>query len=480
MRAVSIVWFRNDLRIEDNAALTAAVDRGGSIVPIFIWAPEEEGDWPPGSASRWWLHQSLKAMQKKLKSLGSRLILRKGPSEKTLSSLAKETNASAIYWNRQYEPALRKRDQQVEKHLSELLEIVATFNGNLMFEPDEIRTKQGDPYRVFTPFWKRCQDRDEPREPLPAPEKLASPKSWPNSEELDTFELEPKIDWAGGMQETWTPGEDGADERLTRFLQQSAKNYKTQRDYPGERGTSELSPHLHFGEISPYQIWHAVRHVTGDDLRTTAGKSGQTYLSELGWREFAHHVLFHYPHTTDQPLNEKFQKFPWKSNKSASKAWQRGQTGIPIVDAGMRQLWETGWMHNRVRMVVASFLTKDLQITWLEGAKWFWDTLVDADLANNTLGWQWAGGCGADAAPYFRIFNPMTQGKKFDKEGHYVHHYVPELEGLPAACLHEPWEAKTSVLSQANVELGEDYPEPIVDHSNARKEALEAFEKVKG
>lgn len=479
MTGPSLVWFRNDLRVEDNPALTAAVNRGNPIVPVFIWEPSEYGDWPPGAACRWWLHQSLQAMQKKLKSLGSRLILRKGSSEKTLSLLAGETKASALFWNRQYEPALRKRDQHVEKSLSEQLESVASFNGNLMFEPDEIRTKQGGPYRVFTPYWKRCLDQDEPREPLPAPKKLPRPQVWPKSEALDAFQLEPKINWAGGLQKNWTPGENGADIRLTRFLDRAACDYQNQRDYPGERGTSELSPHLHFGEISPHQIWHAVRDVTGDDLRTVAGKSGKVYLTELGWREFAHHVLYHFPHTAENPLNEKFQKFPWKSHQTNLRAWQRGQTGIPIVDAGMRQLWETGWMHNRVRMVVASFLTKDLQIHWLEGAKWFWDTLVDANLANNTLGWQWAGGCGADAAPYFRIFNPMTQGKKFDREGNYVCRFVPELKGLPENAIHQPWLAEARVLVESNVELGTNYPQPIVDHAEARKEALKAFERVK-
>lgn len=475
----SIVWFRRDLRLEDHPALTAAVDRGGPVIPVFLWEPEEHGGWPPGAASRWWLHQSLNILDNKLRSLGSRLIYRSGSSGKVLSSLIRETGATAVFWNRLDEPALAQRDHEVEKRLTAQGIQVGSFNGSLLFDPNQIRTRQGHPYRVFTPYWKSCQKQDEPREPLPAPQKWVNPETWPTSENRDSWELEPKIDWAGGIRKAWTPGVEGAESRLARFLEQALAEYAKQRDAPARRGTSELSPHLHFGEISPRQVWHAVRDIAGDDLRTTEGKSGRTYLAELGWREFSHHVLYHFPHTTDEPLNEKFRDFPWKEDAEALKAWQRGQTGFPIVDAGMRQLWETGWMHNRVRMVVASFLTKDLRISWLAGAKWFWETLVDADLANNTMGWQWAGGSGADAAPYFRIFNPMTQGKKFDAKGDYVRRFVPELGNLPDRWIHEPWKASPTVLAEADVKLGRDYPRPIVDHAEARKAALDAFETIK-
>ncbi len=474
----AIVWFRRDLRLEDNPALTEAVDRGGPLIPVFIWAPGEAGSWPPGSASRWWLHQSLKDLDRKLNSLGSRLIFRIGPSEEALQSLINKTGASGVFWNRLYEPALANRDREIERKLQGQVS-VETFNGSLLFEPGDIRTRQGDPYRVFTPFWKNCRSREQPREPLPTPSKWRAPKAWPSSVGLKALQLEPEIDWAGGLRETWTPGEAGAEQRLVRFLDRALSDYQRSRDVPGRRGTSELSPHLHFGEISPWHIWHAVRDVAGDDLRTSAGKSGQTYLAELGWREFSHHVLSNFPETSDAPLHKKFENFPWNENPEGLKVWQRGLTGVPIVDAGMRQLWETGWIHNRVRMIVASFLTKDLRINWREGAKWFWDTLVDADLANNTMGWQWSAGCGADAAPYFRIFNPVSQGEKFDPQGNYVRRYVPELRALPDCWIHRPWEAPATVLQDGNDRLGKTYPEPLVDHAHARKAALAAFAEIK-
>jgi deoxyribodipyrimidine photo-lyase len=475
----SVVWFRRDLRLEDNPALTAAAHRGGPVIPVFIWEPEEHGGWPPGAASRWWLHHSLRALDKALQSLGSRLILRSGPSSETLKSLIEETKATAVFWNRLCEPAIANRDSDIWMFLEDRVDVVGTFNGSLLFEPERIRTKQGDPYRVFTPFWKNCREQDPPREPLPRPKKLASLETWPSSLELAELKLLPKTDWTGGLEETWTPGAAGAEKRLARFLDRALADYGKQRDFPAKRGTSELSPHLHFGEISPWQVWHAVRDIAGGDLRTTDGKSGEIYQAELGWREFAHHVLYHFPHTTDLPLNEKFADFPWETNAESLATWQKGKTGYPIVDAAMRQLWETGWMHNRMRMVVASFLTKDLRISWQEGAKWFWDTLVDADLANNTLGWQWAGGSGADAVPYFRIFNPSKQGEKFDPKGEYVRRYLPELAKLPNGLIHSPWKAEASALAEANLELGRDYPKPIVDHAAARKKALEAFENVK-
>jgi deoxyribodipyrimidine photo-lyase len=344
-------------------------------------------------------------------------------------------------------------------------------------EPWTLATKVGKPYQVFTPFWKACQASASPPPPTPAPRRLPAPEKWPASLALAEFKLEPAIDWAGGLRSTWQPGEKGAQALLDRFLRSALADYRTERDRPDRLGTSRLSPHLHFGEVGPGQIWHAI-----SDAARDAGAQRQAaaewYLRELGWREFAHHVLFHFPHTTDEPLRQEFARFPWRSDAKALRAWQRGRTGYPLVDAGMRELWHTGWMHNRVRMVVASFLVKHLLIPWQEGAAWFWDTLVDADLANNSLGWQWTAGCGADAAPFFRIFNPVSQGSKFDEQGEYVRRWVPELARMPAQWIHQPWAAPPQVLDEAEVKLGVTYPWPIVEHVEARKRALEALAAV--
>lgn len=475
----TIVWFRNDLRVDDNDALSAAVQRGQPILPVFIWAPEEEGNTPPGSASRWWLHQSLASLGAELERLGSRLLIRTGAAERELDKLIQESGADAVYWNRRYEPSAVQREKQLQSKLQKRGIRVENFGASLLFDPEEIRTKQGKPYQVFTPFWRACLSLPEPAEPLPPPSKIISPAKWPKSAALESLDLEPKIDWAAGIREAWTPGSAGAKQNVRKFLEDTVDTYQSDRDRPDLVGTSRLSPHLHFGEISPRQIWHAVKQNCSEDRRTSQGKGATTFLSELGWREFAHHVLYHFPHTPGRPLRENFESFPWIQGKSRLLAWQRGQTGYPIVDAGMRELWEAGWMHNRVRMVVGSFLTKDLLISWRAGAKWFWETLVDADLANNTLGWQWISGCGADAAPYFRVFNPVTQGKKFDPEGLYVRRWVPELEQLPNRWIHEPWNAPLDLLENAGVNLGQNYPNPIVDHAEARQAALAAFNVMK-
>jgi deoxyribodipyrimidine photo-lyase len=451
MPATTIVWFRHDLRIDDNPALAAAAKRG-PVVPVFIWTPDEEAPWEPGAASRWWLHQSLEKLAASLEKLGTPLVIRRGPTLAALESLVKETGATHVAWNRRYEPAVIARDTAIKKKLAAAGLDVESFNGSLLFEPMHVATKEGKPYQVFTPFWRALLGRDEPAEPVAGPRKLAAAAAKLKTLGIDELGLLPAIDWAGTMRKTWAPGEAGAKRRLEAFLAAGLGGYGSERDRPDHEGTSSLSPHLHLGEVSPRRVWHAVREAVGGKPAAKISGSPEVYLRELGWREFANHLLYHFPHTTDAPLRADYARFPWANDPVGLRAWQRGRTGFPIVDAGMRQLWATGWMHNRVRMIVASFLVKDLRVSWLEGAKWFWDTLVDADLAANTLGWQWAAGCGADAAPYFRIFNPTSQAEKFDPDGEYVRAWV-------------------------DVEPAE-YPEPIVDHAQARLRALEALKAV--
>ena len=451
MNGPTIVWFRHDLRLDDNPALAAAAARG-AVVPVFIWAPDEEQPWAPGAASRWWLHHSLEKLAAALAKAGAPLVIRSGGSLEVLRAVAKECGASGVVWNRRYEPAVVTRDTQIKKALAADGLAVESFNGSLLFEPMHVATKEGRPYQVFTPFWRALLAKDEPAEPVAAPRRLRAAEASPRTESLAVLRLLPPIAWDGTMTKTWAPGAAGGEQRLERFLDAALAGYATDRDRPDREGTSSLSPHLHFGEISPRRVWHAVRAAVGGTPAAKITRGGaEAYLRELGWREFANHLLFHFPHTSDAPLRADYAKFPWANDPVGLRAWQRGRTGYPIVDAGMRQLWATGWMHNRVRMIVASFLVKDLRVSWLEGARWFWDTLVDADLAANTLGWQWAAGCGADAAPYFRIFNPTSQGEKFDPDGSYANRWAG---------------------------LGPDYPEPIVDHAAARKLALEALKVV--
>ena len=464
----SILWFRSDLRLADNPALTAAVGRGRPVIPVFICSPEEEGRWTPGAASRWWLHQSLRSLDASLRRCGSRMILRCGPTLNALREVVAQTQADAVFWNRRYEPALVSRDENVQQALESDGLTVQTFNSALLFEPGEIANAAGKPFQVFTPFWRACLNLEKPTKPFPSPRCIPAPKRWPSSLPLGALNLEPTIDWARGIRATWTPGEQGARSGFRRFLNDGLGDYSEIRDRPDVSGTSRLSPHLHCGEIGPRQICAALR------LRAAA-----PYVRQLGWREFAHHLLVHFPHTANQPLRPGYVHFPWNDDAKALRAWQRGRTGYPIVDAGMRELWTTGWMHNRVRMIVASFLVKDLLIPWQRGAEWFWDTLVDADLANNTLGWQWTAGCGADAAPFFRIFNPVSQGERFDPNGDYVRRWIPALATLPAKWIHKPWEAPPTVLRDASIALGRTYPQPIVHHAMARERALRAFAKLR-
>ncbi len=473
---ISLVWFRLDLRLADNPALQAGVQRG-AVVPAFIHAPEEEEPWAPGGAALWWLHQSLALLDAALRELGSRLIVRRGPSLETLSALAQETGATAVFWNRRYEPAVTARDAKIKAALRGAGLEVESFNGALLQEPWTIQNQSGKPFQVFTPFWKHCLTKPDPAEPLPRPRKLNTPEHWPQSLALAALELEPKIKWAEGMCAAWQPGETGAASQLKKFLTAAFSNYTNDRNRPDLIGTSRLSPHLHFGEISPRQIWHAVRRHA--DVNGLSSWRPSQFITEVGWREFAHHLLHHFPNTPTEPLRANFKKFPWRKDAEFLAVWQKGQTGYPIVDAGMRELWTTGWMHNRVRMIVASFLVKDLLLSWTNGAAWFWDTLVDADLAQNTLGWQWTAGCGADAAPYFRVFNPISQGEKFDPRGNYVRTWCPELAQLPDKWLHQPWQAPPEILARAGIRLGSDYPVPVVSHAIAREVALAAFAGIK-
>ncbi len=471
----TVVWFFNDLRVSDNPALAAAAQRG-AVVPLFIYAPEELGDRAPGGARRWWLHYALQSLDESLRARGARLIVRRATrSLDALEAVLTAARADALYFNQRYDPQRRQLDEQIAQRFHQRGIEVRTFASHLLHDPESVRTDSGQPYTVFTPFWKRCLQQLRVPEPLPAPERLTpAPADSLISEPLEQLQLLPTIDWAGGLRATWQPGEPGAHRRLEWFLRNALDDYATLRDRPDLDNTSRLSPHLHHGEITPRQVWHAtLRHSRGNWT-----KGVESFLRELGWREFAYHILYHFPDTLIQPLRREFRDFPWSTDPSPElRAWQKGRTGIPMVDAGMRQLWRIGWMHNRVRMIVASWLTRNLLIHWRLGEAWFWDTLVDADPASNVLGWQWTAGCGADAAPYYRIFNPVLQGRKFDPSGNYVRQWVPELADLPTEYIHAPWEAPPEVLSRAGVELGRTYPLPQADLGASRERALGLFEQ---
>jgi deoxyribodipyrimidine photo-lyase len=476
-----IVWLRQDLRLEDQPAFAAAVARGGAIIPVFIWDPAAEGEWKPGGATRWWLHHSLAKLGAEIESRGGRLVIREGDSAQQLAELVAATGASAVYWCRRYEPEIVGRDARLKRELRKQGAETGSFNGALLHEPHSIQNKQGRPFQVFTPYWRHCLSLPKTAVGAGAPEKWPSPAHWPASVELNALGLLPRLGWAEMFGDHHEPGEAGAAKRLDEFLARSVDTYEDLRNIPGKKGTSRLSPHLHFGEISPRQIWAATEALGKEAGVFPSSNGARVFLSEVGWREFAHHLLFHFPQTPTEPLRQEFERFPWREDPDGEllRAWQKGQTGYPIVDAGMRELWSTGWMHNRVRMVVASFLVKHLRLPWQRGAEWFWDTLVDADLAANSLGWQWSAGCGADAAPYFRVFAPVLQGSKFDGAGDYVRRWVPEIAGLPDKHLHAPWEAPTEILSAAGVRLGDTYPGPLVDHKTARDAALAAYQELR-
>lgn len=479
-RGPVIVWFRQDLRVSDNPALAAAAQSGRPVIPVYILDDETPGDWAPGGASCWWLHHSLATLADALNQRGLRLILRNGRADRVLQALIDDVGPSAVFWSRCYEPWAIERDTAIKSHLKDSAIDCRSFNASLLFEPWTIRTKAGDPYKVFSPFWRACLASEPPPDPIKAPGTTASPAQWPDSDALDAWALLPtKPDWAGGLRAAWTPGEAAAGQRLHQFLDESVTAYKRERDRPDRDSTSRLSPYLHFGNIGPRQVWHATKALDGRPGEGGTDSARQKFLAEIGWREFSYHLLYQFPQLPAEPLQQKFTAFPWRDNSNALRTWQRGQTGFPLVDAGMRQLWETGWMHNRVRMVAASFLIKDLLIPWQQGEAWFWDTLIDADLASNSASWQWVAGCGADAAPYFRIFNPVTQSEKFDPAGAYIRRFVPELKDLPDKWIHKPWEAPDDILASAGIALGETYPLPIVSHAEARKQALQAYDTIK-
>lgn len=467
---LALVWFRQDLRLDDNPALHAALEQGYAPVPVYVHAPEEEGDWAPGGASRAWLHRSLQTLDADLRARGSRLLLRNGPTGPALSALLRETGADAIFWNRKYEPATQPRDAALKRQWREQGLVAESFNGALLFEPWELATQQGGPYKVFTPFWRNALGRLRVPAPHAVPATLPSFAATFASEEIDALGLAARPAWDRGFWDKWHAGEAGAHEALEVFLDGALRGYRSDRDRPDRVGTSLLSPHLHFGEIAPWRVVGAL-----EQARTAANAADiDAYIRELGWREFAYHLLHHFPATTTANLNPRFEHFEWApGDDSQLQAWRQGLTGVPIVDAGMRELWATGYMHNRVRMIVGSWLTKHMRQHWLHGARWFWDTLVDADLANNTLGWQWVAGTGADASPYFRVFNPVTQAQKFDPAATYISRWVPELQALPVAARFAPW-----LHAELARRLAPSYPRaPMVDLAQGRDAALAAYKR---
>jgi deoxyribodipyrimidine photo-lyase len=474
----TIHWFRRDLRLTDNLGLSAAA-AAGPVLPLFISGSGTQAESVLGAASRWWLHRSLEALDSELRARGSRLIIRVGSAAAVLTALARETGATVIHCERLYEPTALAEDAALRNDLAAAGLALEIFDGALLTSPERVRSGEGRPFRVFTPFWRAAQRSLRGGPPLAAPAGFVAPRAWPRSVTLAEVGLLPRVDWTGGLREAWKPGESGGRAALVRFVDDGVLGYAELRDFPGRVGTSRLSPHLHFGELSVRELWHVLASL-GGRLNEKAAPGIEAYLRQLGWRDFAYHILYHFPQTKSLALDASMDRFPWAADPALIARWRRGLTGYPIVDAGMRELWHSGWMHNRIRMVVASFLVKDLLCDWRVGAAWFADTLVDADLANNTLGWQWAAGCGADAAPYFRIFNPVLQGQKFDPDGLYVKRWLPELEGLDRRWLHAPWTAPVDVLEQAGVALGRSYPLPIVDHAAARKRALAALASVRG
>jgi deoxyribodipyrimidine photo-lyase len=473
----SLHWFRSDLRLADNPALHAAALRPG-CASVFV-DETNAGLRPRGGASRWWLHHALAALAGEIAARGGRLILLRGDSRQLIPRLAKQLGCTGVTWNRRYGLAERETDAAIKATLRADGIAAESFNGALLYEPMEVRSQSGTPFRVFTPFWKAARALRSPATPLPPPADgaLSSPTTIPpDALDLADLALLPTHpDWSAGLGAAWQPDEAAAARQLAAFIENALPGYAEARDRPDRRSTSRLSPYLASGLLSPRQIWHAIVHAQASGSTRATSHDLEKFLAELGWREFSYHLLFHFPDLATAGFQSKFDAFPWRSDAGSLRAWQRGLTGYPIVDAGMRELWQTGFMHNRVRMIVASFLAKHLLTDWRQGEAWFWDTLCDADPASNAASWQWVAGTGADAAPYFRIFNPMTQGAKFDPEGAYVRAFVPELSGLPDADLHQPWKAPAAVLDRAGVRLGETYPRPIVSHEAARERALAAF-----
>ncbi|RCK43950.1 deoxyribodipyrimidine photo-lyase [Thalassospira profundimaris] len=487
-RPIAIMWFRNDLRLGDNPALRAATkwadQNDGVVLPVFILDPVIDSQL--GGATRWWLEKSLEALGHSIAEAGAQsaatnasLHLLSGDAGDILENITDAHDVKAVFWNRLYDRPSTSRDTDIKAKLQDRGLECESFKANLLFEPWEVKTGGGTDFKVYSPFWRACQKLPAPRQPFAAPKSITLADIKIAGEvSLAALDLAPKpFDWATGFAERFTPGEQGAKDQLFDFIDERLVDYADLRDRPDHRVTSELSPHLRFGEISPYQVWHSAGHFA--DAHPGKGKTASKFMAELGWREFAHHILFHASDLRSIPLQGQFSHFPWSNDSTALERWQKGQTGFPIVDAGMRELWHTGYMHNRVRMIVGSVLVKHLLVHWRDGLAWFDDTLVDACPANNAFSWQWIGGCGADAAPYFRIFNPVLQGEKFDPAGEYVRQWVPELRDMPEQYIHKPWEASPLILKAAGVTLGQNYPEPVTGVKEGRERALRAYQDMK-
>ncbi|MBZ0266455.1 DNA photolyase family protein [bacterium] len=471
----SIYWIRNDLRLADNPALVAAV-RSGETIPIYIHDPKTTYKWRAGAASKVWLHHSLKALELSYENKGGKLFFRKGDPLKLFPELVRSEDIQAVYWNKSYEPESQRIENELEKILSEMGVRVRSYSSYLFFEPGTVLTKQQTPYKVFTPFYNTALKQLEAKPPLPPPVKIDTPETIHGAVQLDELELLPSYLWWKKLVDHWNFGENAAGKMLDEFLDAKIIRYSTERDFLASHTTSKLSPYLHHGEISPNQLLWTIQQQANSGVSVEARNSSDAFIRQLIWREFAYSLLFYHPQTPDEPLHAQFSSFPWQDNDSLFVKWKNGETGYPVVDTAMRELWETGSMHNRARMIVASFLTKDLLIPWQRGAEWFWDTLFDADLANNTFGWQWTAGCGADASPYYRIFNPETQSRKFDNLAEYLKKWLPELRKLDHKAIHAPWKISSSQLENAGIKLGKEYPYPIVDHSQAREKALQLYQ----
>ena len=466
-----LLWLRAELRLDDNPALAGALASGRPVLPVFVLDDLAPGHWAPGGAARWWLHHSLTALAADLAARGAPLVLRRGEARREIPRLVAETGALEVHAGSPTEPWARYQTEALGRDLAGQGRRLVLHRTRALFDPDAVRTGAGGRFSVFSPFARACHVRGLVEPPCPLPARIPSPPP-PPSDRLADWGLTPRApDWAGGLAATWRPGEAGARAALRAFLDANLADYDRRRDVPGVEATSRLSPHLAWGEISLRSVWLAA-------VGAGQGRGLTSFLNELLWREFSQYLLHHHPHLPEEPLRAEFARFPWRQDPAALRAWQRGRTGIPLVDAGMRELWQTGWMHNRVRMVTASYLVKHLLISWREGAAWFWDTLVDADLGSNSASWQWVAGCGADAAPYFRVFNPVLQGQKFDPDGAYVRRFVPELARLPDRFLHAPWEAPDAVLAAARVRLGVTYPRPVELPAAGRERALAAFQSL--
>ena len=466
---LAVHWFRQDLRVSDNPALAKAAEHK-RVLPIYILDSRNAGQHLMGEASRWWLHYSLNSLNV---SLDGNLSVYQGDPLDILKTIMTCYAVEAVYWNRCYEPWSIDRDVRIKEYLKTNGVAVETRNGTLLWEPWTIKKEDGNPYKVFSPFYRKgCLQGDPPREPLSITANVQYQYDKHNSLSIQQLKLLPEIRWDKQLESHWDIGEAGAAKRFQSFLESGIKNYKDGRNFPSKAYVSRLSPHLHFGEISPNQLWYQVRSLANNE-------HVDHFCSELGWREFSYCLLYYNQSMPTKNLHSKFDNFPWVDDPVFLEAWQKGHTGIPMVDAGMRELWQTGYMHGRVRMIAGSFLVKNLRLHWTHGERWFWNTLVDADLANNSASWQWIAGCGADAAPYFRIFNPVTQGKKFDPEGEYVRYFLPELASLPNKYLFNPWQAPKHILKEADIELGMNYPQPIVDLMESRKVALQSFQLLK-